>query len=69
MRLNSPLSEIKGVGPKSFVYFDAAGLRTAENLINFLPRRYDDYSKVTRIVDLVPGKVAVRATVESVQTR
>ena len=69
MRLAAPLSEIKGVGPKSFGSFEAAGYRTAEDLINFLPRRYDDYSEVTRIIDLVPGKVAIRATVESVQTR
>ena len=58
MRLNSPLSEIKGVGPKSFAYFDAAGLRTAENLINFLSRLYADRLKTRYARDMLAGMIA-----------
>lgn len=69
MRLTTVLSDIKGVGPRTFAAFEAAGLRTAEDLINVLPRRYDDFSEVTRIEDLRPGNVVIRASVESVQTK
>ncbi len=69
MRLTSPLSEIKGVGPRTFAAFEAAGFCTAEDMIRLLPRRYDDYSEVVNIADLQPGNVAVRAIVESVHTK
>ena len=69
MRLASPLSEIKGVGPRTFAAFEAAGFQTAEDLIGLLPRRYDDFSEVTQISELMPGNVVIRATVESVHTK
>lgn len=69
MRLNTPLSAIKGVGPKTYEALSAAGLHTVEDALNNLPRRYDDYSEVVKIADLKPGKVAVRARCESVETR
>lgn len=69
MRLSSLLSDIKGVGSRTFAAFEAAGFTTAEDLIRLLPRRYDDYSEVTKIAELMPGNVVVRAAVESVHTK
>ena len=69
MLLTTPLSRVKGVGPKLFEALEVADLRTAEDLMGFLPRRYDDFSGATNIADLEPGNVVVKATCESVSTR
>lgn len=69
MKLTTPLSSIKGVGPKTAEALAAAGLSTVEDALNFLPRRYDDYSHAVRIADLIPGKVVIRARCEAISTR
>ena len=69
MRLTSSLSLVKGVGPKKFEALSQAGLQTVEDIMMFLPRRYDDFSEAVRIADLKPGNVAIRARCESVSTR
>lgn len=69
MKLTTALEKIKGVGPKTATALAAAGLRTVEDALNFLPRRYDDYSTSMKIAELMPGKVAIRARCESVSTR
>ncbi len=69
MNLVTPLERIKGVGPKTGEQFAAAGLFTVGDLIAFLPRGYDDYSHVTQIADIKPGKVTVKARCEKIETR
>lgn len=69
MNINLPVSEIKGVGPKTAELLRGAGLTTAKDLIYFLPRKHEDFSKVTPVTAVRPGKVTVRVTVEAVVTR
>lgn len=69
MNLVTPLEKIKGVGPQASAQFAAAGLFTVGDLITFLPRAYEDYSHVTRIADIKPGKVTVKARCEKIETR
>ena len=69
MKLTTPLEQIKGVGPKTAQALAAAGLATVSDVLNFLPRAYDDYSTAVNIADLQPGKVTVKARCESVSTR
>ncbi len=69
MQLDSPLSLVKGVGEKTADVLSDAGLLIARDIINFLPRRYDDFTGVSSIANLQPGKVVVRARCESVSTR
>ena len=68
MNLASSIAEVKGVGPKTAETFRGAGIETTRDLIEFLPRTYEDYSSAERIADMVPGKVTIRAHVESVKT-
>lgn len=68
MNLGTSIECVKGVGPKTAERFHAAGIETVRDLIDFLPRTYDDYSSAERIADMVPGKVTIRAHVESVKT-
>lgn len=69
MNLTTPLSSIKGVGPKTAEQFELSGLHTVEDLIYFLPRKHEDFSEVTRIADLKPGKRTIKARCESISTR
>ncbi len=69
MNLTTKLSAIRGVGPKTAADLALAGFETASDLINFLPRVYDDFSKIEKISDLRPGKVTIKARAESVNTR
>lgn len=69
MNLSLPVSEIKGVGPKTAELLRGAGLFTVKDLIYFLPRKHEDFSKVTPITAVRPGKVTVRVTVEEVKIR
>jgi len=69
MNLTTSLSSIKGVGPKTAEQLELSGLHTLEDLIYFLPRKHEDFSEVTAIADLKPGKRTIRARCESISTR
>jgi len=69
MNLTTPLERIKGVGPKTAEQFAAAGLRTVNDLITFLPRAYEDFSETTLIADISPGKRTIKARCEKIATR
>ena len=69
MNLATPLSSIKGVGPKTAEQFELSGLHTVKDLIYFLPRKHEDFSEVTTIADITPGKRTIKARCESISTR
>lgn len=69
MNLTTSLEQVKGVGTKTAEQFATAGLETVGDLIDFLPRKHEDFSEVTPIVDLHPGKVTIRAKCEKISTR
>ncbi len=69
MNLATSLDHIKGVGVKTAQQFAAAGLETVNDLIHFLPRAYEDFSEITHIEDISPGKVTVKAMCEKISTR
>lgn len=69
IRPSTPLTAIKGVGPKTAEQLAAAGLRTVQDLIEFLPRKHEDFSEVTPVASIRPGKVSVRGQFSSIQTK
>src|SRR5579884_2668596 len=69
MRLTSPVTELKGVGPALGQKFNLAGIKTVADLINYYPRRYDDFSTVTPISGLRPGKVSTQAVIKQASGR
>lgn len=69
MNLITNLERIKGVGPKTAEQLHAAGLDTVWDLINFLPRKYEDFSEVTRIASITPGKRTIKARAESIEIK
>ncbi len=64
MTLDTPLTELKGVGPAVAAKFAQLGLATISDLIDYYPRRYDDYSAVTPIAQLKPGAVTIEAVIK-----
>jgi ATP-dependent DNA helicase RecG len=69
MNLNTPLSVVKGVGDKTAEQFTLSGLHTIGDLIYFLPRKYEDFSEVTPIAEISPGKRTIKARCESISTK
>ena len=69
MLLTTSLSKIKGVGPRTAEQFALSGINNVSDLINFLPYRHEDFSHVTKISDIAPGKVTIRAKCEKISTR
>ena len=55
---DTPLAEIKGVGPKSAARLAALDLWVARDLVRYYPRDYLDYSNLVRIAALEPGRTA-----------
>lgn len=69
MNLLSPLENVKGVGEKTGQQFADAGIQTVGDLITFLPRTHEDFSHITKIADIAPGKATIRARCETIATR
>ncbi len=69
MNLNTSLLDVKGVGPRTGQTLAAAGLRTVGDIIDFLPRTYEDYENAESIADIKPGKVVIRARAEKISNR
>lgn len=65
MQLDDQITYLKGVGPELAKKFNRLGIKTLADLIDYLPRRYDDYSHLTKIAELQPGDITIRATISS----
>jgi ATP-dependent DNA helicase RecG len=69
MNLDTRLEKIKGVGVRAAGQFAIAGIETVGDLINFLPRAYEDFSHVSPIFGIKPGKTTIKAHCEKISTR
>ncbi len=68
--LGAPLTTIQGIGPKSAKTLSKLGLNTLGDLLWYLPRRYDDYSRLETINRLWFGQeVTIIGTVETIEQR
>ncbi len=69
MNLTTSLDQIKGVGPRTAAQLAKAGLHTVGDILLFLPRKHEDFTNVSTIADLTPGKITIKARCESISTR
>jgi ATP-dependent DNA helicase RecG len=69
MELGNPVSAVKGVGPEMTKRLHVLGITTIADLVDYLPRRYEDYSEVTNIRDTQPGAITIKATVKQASGR
>ncbi len=69
MTLSSPLTEVKGIGPAGASVFEQLNIFTVGDLIDYYPRKYDDYSEITPIKALKPGMVTIQASIKQLTGR
>lgn len=69
MNLNSSLELIKGVGEKTFEKFENANLRTVGDILEFFPQKYEDFTNLTDLSKIKPGKVLFKARAEKISIR
>lgn len=69
MDLSTPIGEVKGVGPELEKNLNQVGVFSVEDLINYYPRRYDDYSRLLPIAKIKPGPVSLRVKISHVTGR
>ncbi len=58
MDLTTPLTYVKGIGPARAAMLEAKGLATVEDLLGYVPFRYEDRSNMKTIAQLAPGEMA-----------
>jgi ATP-dependent DNA helicase RecG len=56
-----PVESVKGIGPRTASALERRGIRTIEDLLYFLPSRYEDRRLVVPISDVVEGQESVVA--------
>ncbi|MDQ2900123.1 MAG: DEAD/DEAH box helicase, partial [Acidobacteriota bacterium] len=56
--LDTSLAYVKGIGPARAALFEAKSLRTVEDLLAYVPFRYEDRSNLKAIALLAPGEMA-----------
>ncbi|HEX7368278.1 MAG TPA: DEAD/DEAH box helicase, partial [Candidatus Saccharimonadales bacterium] len=70
MTVESPLTDVKGVGPALGRAFALVGVQTVRELIDYFPWRYDDFSQVMPIKQLTrPGPVSIAAEITHITGR
>jgi len=63
------LLEIKGVGPELAKKLASLGVHTVDDLLEYFPRRYNDFSELSAIKALKPGPVTIEAVIKQVKGR
>ncbi len=69
VNLDSQLAKIKGVGSVLAKKYAVLGINTIADLIDYYPRRYDDYSHVQQIREIKPGVVTIKAIIKQAKGR
>ncbi|MCX6702817.1 MAG: ATP-dependent DNA helicase RecG, partial [Candidatus Wolfebacteria bacterium] len=70
MKLSTSLEELKGVGPKFYERLKKFGLLTVRDLLWHLPSRYEDFSQISKIIDLKIGEAAtIRGFVQDIKMK
>ncbi len=69
LKLSDPVSDLTGIGPKVAEAFAKKDVNTINDLLFFLPRKYQDYSQIVPIVKLRPGQVTIKAMLSNVTSR
>jgi ATP-dependent DNA helicase RecG len=68
--LKAPVLTVKGIGPRMAESLDRLGIRTINDMLYNLPRRYDDYTRMDYISRLLPGQtVSVMGVVRFTEVR
>ncbi|MEK7506239.1 MAG: ATP-dependent DNA helicase RecG [Patescibacteria group bacterium] len=68
--LHTPLAEVNGIGQNFIAKLKRMGISTAGELLSHFPARYEDFSQIYNIADLIPNQEAtIRGQVEEIEGR
>jgi len=69
-KLSDSVSVVKGIGPRYLKYLNKLGIFSIKDLLWHFPFRYEDFSQIKKINELIPGeKVSLVALVEKINVR
>lgn len=69
MQPGSAITELQGVGDALAKKFKQLGITTIGDLLQYYPRRYEDYSVIAPITKLRPGTVTIEAVIKQASGR
>ena len=69
MDLMDDVKVLDGVGPKTAATLRHYGIRTVRDFFYNLPRDYENYATPTSIIEMLPGKVVIKGTIDSLTSR
>jgi ATP-dependent DNA helicase RecG len=65
MTLADSVTQLRGIGEEAAKKFSLLGVQTYQDLLEYFPRRYDDFSAITPIAKMKPGTVTIKATISN----
>lgn len=70
LTLDDSIDKIKGIGPRYLKCFQKLSVETVRDLLYYFPFRYQDFSKVKNINELVEGEtVSIIGVVKKIALR
>ncbi len=63
------VQSLKGVGENTASLLKKLNIKSVEELIDYVPRRYDDYSKLIRVSQIRPGPVTIKVKLGALKAR
>ncbi len=70
LKLNTPLQEIRGIGPGIVAKLNKLGLHSVSDILYHFPFRYEDFSHISNISDLAPKEQStIHGVIEDVSVR
>src|SRR5487761_1665843 len=69
MDLSSPVTDLNGVGEAQASKLSTLGIKSIADLIDYFPRRYEDYSVISKTSNLSPGMVSIRGVIKQATGR
>ncbi len=68
--LDLPIENLPRVSKYFVSRFKKMGIKTIRNLLYHFPARYDDFSEICEVINLIPGQVAtIQGKVKTIKTR
>ena len=69
MHIKDDIAFLKGVGPETATKLKRLKIHSVGDLINHWPRRFEDYSVVQKVKDIVPGPVSLEVTFDTIKAK
>jgi ATP-dependent DNA helicase RecG len=69
MNLEVPIESIKGVGSVLKSNLNKLGIFTVADIIDYYPKRYEDYSDIQKISSIKPGVVTIKAVIKQASSK